>query len=172
MESFFRRSCRCFKPQEIEKEKIEQIIKAGRYAPTGMNRQEIKFHVVTNKEKLQRLITETQESFKSNEQTAQFATNGITYGAPLVIAMSCKKADLQWAKFDCGFASQNMIICADMLGLCTLPIGIPMMEGKVWPKVLGLGEDEELLLSVCIGYPGEEYKKEDKPLTNEVVYHN
>ena len=31
-----RRSCRAYKPQLIEEEKLEKIIKAGTYAATGM----------------------------------------------------------------------------------------------------------------------------------------
>ena len=35
-----RRSCRAFKPELIEEEKLQAIIKAGTYAATGMGRPE------------------------------------------------------------------------------------------------------------------------------------
>ena len=34
-----RRSCRNFKSEPVENEKLEEIIKAGTYAPTGMGKQ-------------------------------------------------------------------------------------------------------------------------------------
>ncbi|MEA4805724.1 MULTISPECIES: nitroreductase family protein [Acetobacterium] len=42
----FRRSVRQFKDQPIEKEKLETIIEAGRFTPTGGNRQPVSFVVV------------------------------------------------------------------------------------------------------------------------------
>ena len=45
-----RRSCRAYKPQLIEEEKLEKIIKAGTYAATGMGRQSPIIIAVTNKE--------------------------------------------------------------------------------------------------------------------------
>ena len=170
MQSLERRSCRAFKTQAVEKEKMEQILRAGRHAPTGMNKQELHFHVITNPELLDKMVTGLQEAFKTIPGAERFAENKIIYNAPLVIAMTCQKEDLQWAKFDCGFATQNMMVCADMLGLCTLPIGIPSMAPQVWLKALEC-EEEELLLCLCIGYPGDDYKKEPKDLTSKVTYH-
>ena len=45
-----RRSCRAFKPELIEEEKLQAIIKAGTYAATGMGRQSPIIIAVTNKE--------------------------------------------------------------------------------------------------------------------------
>jgi Nitroreductase len=42
----FRRSVRQFTDQPIEKEKIEQIIEAGRFTPTGSNSQNVSYIVV------------------------------------------------------------------------------------------------------------------------------
>lgn len=44
------RSCRKFKPDMVEEEKIEAIIKAGTYAATGMGKQAPIIIAVTNKE--------------------------------------------------------------------------------------------------------------------------
>ena len=171
MQSLERRSCRTFTTQPIEKDKLEQILHSGRHAPTGLNKQELHFHVVTTPDLLKSMVTKIQESFKAIPGCERFAENKIIYEAPAVIVVTCKKSELQWAKYDCGFAMQNMMVCADMLGLCTLPIGIPTMSPNVWLKELNCEEDDELLLSLCIGYPGEDYKKEVKELTSKVTYH-
>ena len=43
-----RRSCRKYQTKDVPKEIIEEIILAGKSAPTAMNRQEIKFYVIVN----------------------------------------------------------------------------------------------------------------------------
>lgn len=50
-----RRSVRSFKPDMIPSDVIDQIIKAGTYAATGMNRQSPIIIAVTNKEMRDRL---------------------------------------------------------------------------------------------------------------------
>lgn len=46
-----RRSVRAFLKKEIPMEELEQIVKAGAYAPSAMNRQTWKFTVLTDREK-------------------------------------------------------------------------------------------------------------------------
>ncbi|MBN1614112.1 MAG: nitroreductase family protein [Deltaproteobacteria bacterium] len=52
--AFFRsrRSIRHYRAQPVEREKIERIIEAGRFAPTGGNRQHIEYVVVQSKERI------------------------------------------------------------------------------------------------------------------------
>ena len=45
-----RRSCRNFKSDMIPEETLEQIVRAGTYAPTGMGKQSPIILAVTNKE--------------------------------------------------------------------------------------------------------------------------
>ena len=43
-----RRSCRKFQSKDVPKELIDKLILAGRSAPTGLNRQKIKFYIILN----------------------------------------------------------------------------------------------------------------------------
>ena len=43
-----RRSCRKFSNKDVPKELIDKLILAGRSAPTGLNRQKLKFYVILN----------------------------------------------------------------------------------------------------------------------------
>ena len=43
-----RRSCRKFSNKDVPKELIDILILAGRSAPTGLNRQKIKFYIILN----------------------------------------------------------------------------------------------------------------------------
>ena len=170
METLYRRTCRQFKSQPVEKEKIEQILKAGRYAPTGRNLQELKFHVITNKEMLDKLVKETQEEMKKNPEHAAMASNPITYNAPVAITMTCNKETNKWAQYDCGFASQNMIICAELLGLGSLPLGIMKRTPEPWLKALHC-ENDDLLLTICFGYKDESFQPKEKEIKSEVFYY-
>ena len=52
-----RRSIRKYDPRPIEPEKLRQVLEAGRLAPSGSNRQEWKFIVVTDPQLRQQLAT-------------------------------------------------------------------------------------------------------------------
>ena len=62
-----RRSHRKFSDQIVEDKKIEKIIEAGRYAPSGNNNQTCHFIVITNKEVLMKLKNLVQEEFSKME---------------------------------------------------------------------------------------------------------
>ena len=134
-----------------------------------MNFQELHFHVVLNQDKLQELVKITQEGLKKIPQFSSMASNPIIYGSQCIIVMTCKKDKLQWAKFDSGAAAQNMMIAADMLGLSTVPLGVMTVTSEEWVKALGV-PDEELLLTVAIGYKEDGFKPEEKKIVSEVHY--
>ena len=55
----YRRSVRKYKPKFIERNDINEILEAGRWAPSGLNNQPWKFKVITNpkiKEELSHLF--------------------------------------------------------------------------------------------------------------------
>jgi nitroreductase len=60
-----RRSIRVFKDKPVEKQKIEQIINAARFAPTGSNVQSTKYIVVQNKKILNEMVQATANHFLS-----------------------------------------------------------------------------------------------------------
>ena len=68
-----RRSCRAYKPELIEEEKLQAIIKAGTYAATGMGKQSPIIIAVTDKETRDKLsamnakIMGQGEDFESEE---------------------------------------------------------------------------------------------------------
>ena len=50
-----RRSFRLFKDQPVSKDQLEKIIDAGRYAPTGSNRQDVNYIVLSDFQKIAEL---------------------------------------------------------------------------------------------------------------------
>ena len=78
-----RRSVRSFKPDMIPSDVIDQIIKAGTYAATGMNRQSPIIIAVTNKEMRDRLSRMNAKIMGSDKDPF--------YGAPVVLIVLAKK---------------------------------------------------------------------------------
>ena len=63
-----RRSTRKFTDKEIEAEKLDQILEAGRYAPSGGNSQSTHFLVIQNKDVLAHLQNAVRKAFAAMEE--------------------------------------------------------------------------------------------------------
>ena len=63
-----RRSSRVFTAKEVEAEKLNKILEAGRYAPSGGNSQSTHFLVIRNKDALAHLQNAVQKAFASLEE--------------------------------------------------------------------------------------------------------
>ena len=81
-----RRSCRAFKPELIEEEKLQAIIKAGTYAATGMGRQSPIIIAVTNKELRDKLSVMNAKFMGKDESFDPF------YGAQELLIVLANKA--------------------------------------------------------------------------------
>ena len=64
-----RRSTRRFKDEPLEREKLDAIIEAGRYAPSGGNNQSTHFLVIEDKEVLKKLAEMAEQAFAAMEVT-------------------------------------------------------------------------------------------------------
>ena len=71
-----RRSVRSFKPDMPEKEKINVVIEAARYAPSGMSRQTWHFVVVTDKDWLKRMNERVYGIVNSTSKECNLERNG------------------------------------------------------------------------------------------------
>ena len=181
-----RRSCRKYQEKDIPKEIIEDIVLAGRSAPTGLNRQEIKFYIVANNvKKIQEIGGKVYENrIKAGklggwmEEAKQKIgiTDPIFYDAPCIIALVGDKSPMgiQAYMTDAGIACQNIINMATNYGLGTVPIGIAnFLNQEAVLEGIGADKDkEDLLLVISIGYPHENWKQfvQPKELKSFVKY--
>ena len=181
-----RRSCRKYQQKDIPKEILEDIVLAGRSAPTGLNRQEIKFYIIANNvKKIQEIGAKVYENrikagklggWMEEAKRKLEVTDPIFYDAPCIIALVVDKnpIGIQAYMLDAGIACQNIINMCTNYGLGTVPIGIANFLNQ--EAVLeGIGADkekEDLLLVISIGYPHEKWKDFVKPkeLTSFVKY--
>jgi len=152
-----RRSIRTFRADPVEPEKIEAILEAGRWAPSGKNTQPWRFVVVESQEKreqLGRLVT----------QMDMIRTAPVTIAVLLDTEAGYDRIkDVQAI----GACAQNMLLAAHSLGLGACWIG--RVRDEQVERVLGAEEHEELMMLIPIGYPAESpAPKERKPLSELV----
>lgn len=178
----FRRSVRRFKDKEVEKEKIEKIIEAGRFTQTSTNSQDVSYVVV--REKLDELRDLVYESLKIKGETIlanltpqtahleRYArmwvasyemykqdpvkNDKIFFNAPVAIFVASPN------NVNAGLASSNMELITNALGLGTFFSGFSIVAAKDNQPILdllGVNSSDELLSCLVIGYPNVKYQR-------------
>ncbi len=105
-----RRSIRSFKPVMPKKEDLEQIIRAGLYAASGMGKQAVITVAVTNRELRDRLS-------EANRSIGGWAEGfDPFYGAPAVLVVLADKNSFTRV-YDGSLVMGNMMLAAHSLGL-------------------------------------------------------
>ena len=154
-----RRSIRKYKDKEVTEELIDEVLKAGTYAPSGMNRQSPIIVAITNKEIRDKLS-------KINAKIMGVDTDPF-YGAPVVIVVLADK-NVPTHIYDGSLVMENMMLAANSLGLGSCWIHrakeeFETEEGKEILKSLGITGEYEGIGNCILGYPeGEVEPKERK----------
>ena len=159
-----RRSVRSFKDQEVPKEKLERILEAAIWAPSGMNQQNWRFFVVTGEEK-ERLLEVSKEYFSTMdammEQTLKpddyKATKNFfhTFGQAPVIVLVYYKPSFQGDKVDTqstAAAIENLLLAAHHEGLGGTWMGGPSLLQEKIDHIVG-AEGLVLLTLIPLGFP-------------------
>ncbi|KAH7825745.1 putative nitroreductase [Monocercomonoides exilis] len=170
-----RRSCRKYDPKPVPKETIMQLIEAARLAPSGRNLQPWFFYVVTNMERNQKIGKEIEprliESVPAYAGAAEKmgVSNMLFYDAPVVIYCTIKKDGIDTKELDMGLALENLMLVAEELGLGTVPVGWAKVYGTdIVTKELEIPDDEQFIISMCVGYPDKSVTRSPKD-RHEVV---
>ena len=106
-----RRSCRAFTNQEVKKDDLDLILKAGVNAPSGMNRQSWQFTVIRKQVNIQNLA-------KVVGKVANRAENYNFY-APNVIVLVSNDPENVNGLADASCAMENMFLMAHSLGIAS-----------------------------------------------------
>lgn len=148
-----RRSIRRYKPDPIPLDIIEKIINAGRWAPTGGNRQYWKFIVVTDPNLMKNVKR----------------ISPMMWGESPVSILVCLDLNLG-NRADPGFASQNIMLAAYALGLGTCAIA--GFNRAAIKNLLCIPDDMEPKLLISLGYPDESPKPKPRRPIHEIAYLN
>lgn len=151
-----RRSIRKYKDQKVEKEKIDNILKAGLLAPSSMNKKPVEFIVVEDKETLLKL-----EACKAK------GTLGLKTAPLAIVVVADADRSNVWIE-DASIASTLIQLEVQELGLGSCWIQIRNRQSEEGDSeaavrnVLSLPENYGVLTVLTIGY-----KDEEKPAYND-----
>ena len=145
-----RRSVKSYKSDMVEEEKIDRVIKAGMYAPTGKNAQSPIILAITNREirdKLSSLIAEHRG-----------VSGDPFYGAPVVLTVLADKSIFTHV-YDGSCVIENMLLEAHSIGLgaCWIHHAKEIFGTQYCKdllKSLGIVGEYEGVGSCILGYPG------------------
>lgn len=152
-----RRSVRQYKPQAVEREKMQTIVECGINAPNAMNKQPWEVRVVDNADYING-VTELYK--KANPKAAEDpAFKNMFRNAPTVVFIG-HDTKSESSPFDCGLLAENMMISAWSIGIGSCCLGSPARfmktpEAAEYLQKLGFSEGYELLYCIGFGYPDE-----------------
>lgn len=147
-----RSSARAYSDVKPTKAELESILQAGLEAPTGMNRQEIRFSVVSGTHPILDELDEEKRTLRGQEKQA----HNFYYEAPVLIFLSAEDG-FKWSKVDAGIAVQNMALAAESLGLGSLIIGCvyDALHGEkkeYFSKALQIPEGYSFEIALAVGH--------------------
>ena len=154
-----RRSIRKYEDKEIPQEILSQVLEAGRQAPSAVNRQPIRFVVVT-------------DSQAKNELSKSLFAKHIK-NAPMVIVGCADEKSLltgKWAVVDTTIALQNIVIAAWTFGIGSCWIG-SFSEEKV-KELLKIPDKWKVVALLTLGYPAEQPKAKNRKPFEELFSFN
>ena len=160
-----RRSIRKYNNTKVSHDLMEQIVRAGQFAPSGMNRQIYAFVVVEDEELVAKLSKMNADAMNS--------TSDPFYGAnSLIIVFADTKAPTYL--YDGALAMGNLMNAAHALGVDSCWIHrakevFETPEGKKMKKAWGLSDSYEGIGHCILGYRLEE-PEERAERTSKVVY--
>ena len=156
---YTRRSVRQFTDERIGRETLHEIIKAGMWAPSGLNNQPWRFVLATSAEVRQRLAAQTKYDF-------------IIKRAPACIAVFLDKKAMYHEVKDhlaVGACIENMFLACHGMGLGAVWLGKLLKNSDAVRRLLGFPEDLELMAGVAIGRPADQKRTSTRKELAEVL---
>lgn len=146
-----RRSIRKYKSEQVSDEKLDAVLEAGLWAPTGMNKQNVIMVAVRDKE--------TRDQLSKMNAAVMGASHDPFYGAPCVVVV-LGDPDVYPVVENGSLVLGNMMNAAYEVGLgsCWIHRAKQMFEseeGKALLKKWGLPETLVGVGNCILGYPDE-----------------
>lgn len=147
-----RRSVRKYSERPVEDEKLDKVLTAGLYAPTGMNNQLPVLVAVRDKA--------TRDKLSRMNAAVMGASGDPFYGAPCVIVVLSDPERMTWVE-DGSLVLGNLMNAAHSLGLGSCWIHrakecFDTPEGKALLRAWGVPENYRGVGNCILGYAAEE----------------
>lgn len=151
-----RSSARAYTDEALTESELDSVLEAGLQAPTGMNRQEIRFSVVRGDNPILTELDEEKRRLRGQEKQQ----HNFYYEAPVLIFLSAED-NFKWSKVDAGIAVQNMALAAESMGLGTLIIGCvyDALNGdkkEYFSRALQIPEGYSFEIALAVGHKADD----------------
>jgi nitroreductase len=159
-----RRSIRRYRPEPVPDEMIEQLLEAGRWAPSASNRQPWAFIVIRD-EAIRRQVAQHAAYY--------FIRWAHVSEAPLLIVLCGDSRNRVYRRFlheDVGLAGGQMMLQAKALGLGSCWIGA--LDRKAIAAVLKLPDHLEIVGLLTVGFPAEDPPPPPRKPLAEIVHYD
>jgi nitroreductase len=154
-----RRSVRKYSDRPVEDELVDQILEAGRWAPSGLNNQPWRFVVVREPGLKSRIAGFTNYS-------------KIIEAAPVVIPVFIHKPSMYSEVKDyqsMGACLENMLLMAHGLGLGAVWLGEILKNADGVRETMDISEDFDLMAVVALGWPHSGKEKGSRKSMDELI---
>ncbi|MDH4320683.1 MAG: nitroreductase family protein [Desulfobulbaceae bacterium] len=155
-----RRSIREYTDHPVESDLLREIIRAGTWAPSGLNNQPWRFVIITDQQTRHRLAAQTHYGH-------------IVKAAPALIAVYLDQAAIYNEVKDhqaAGACIENMLLATEALGLGAVWLGQILQNKQEVNDILGLADDYDLMAVLAIGHPAHhDQHSQRKPLADVIL---
>lgn len=155
-----RYSCRAYKPLDVEKEKLDYILECVRFAPSAVNKQPWRFHIVCHEEDKEKVqLCYNRDWFKT---APMYIIASILHHEEWVRADGKHHGDI-----DIAIAVEHLCLAATEQGLATC--WVCNFDANLCKKLFVLPEDEEPAVIIPLGYAADENREKSRKAINEIV---
>lgn len=165
-----RSTIRKYSNRALEKDKLEKILEAGRWAPTAINAQPQRILVLDTKESLSKVrefctFSYDQKYVDLSKECDDMAHGKINlyYGAPVVLLV-CYDQDVAWkhplTQLSSGQTDATIVATHMMLEAASLDVGsawISYFDEEKARELLNLPENWQPVCMLYLGYPADDF---------------
>jgi nitroreductase len=161
---FARRSIRVYRPGDVSGEVLKKLLEAAMAAPSAAAQDPWRFVVIRSRETLARLA----EALPYGKMLASAALGIVVCGDQ----EAAHDQQLSYLLQDCAASIQNLLLCAQALGLGACWLGIHPREKRIESvrELLSLPGSVIPVSCVSLGWPGE--TKESRTRYNPAFVHS
>lgn len=156
---YHRRSIREFTDQPVTDAEIQEIIKAGIWAPSGLNNQPWRFFIIQDNSTKQQIAEQTKY-------------RPMVLAAPVLIAVYLDREVIYDEIKDhqaAGACIQNMLLAAEALELGAVWLGQILANKSTVNQILGLSEQFDLMAVLLIGHPRHRRQQSNRKNIEEFI---
>jgi len=154
-----RRSIREYTNDEVTPEQLREIVRAGAWAPSGLNNQPWRFVIVRDPVVREQLAGETHYSH-------------IIKASPAVIAVFLDKGAMYDEVKDhqaAGACIQNMLLAVEAMELGAVWLGQILKNKDKVNEILSLGNEYDLMAVLAIGHPIHRNQQSTRKEIDELI---